>query len=791
MKYFLLIILAFCLFACQRLQESSPSLLNLLDSVESIAGKKEYLESPFVAAGDRLYVVGYQDGSFPDLGWHVQGEMGGIWDHPIKLMDGFTLWISNGSHYWCLSEADRFINYPVANHHDFRLDEGLEVTRVQFVPDGKEGLVVEYTVSNKGNKSQKLALEFTGMVDLRPVWLSDSLGITDGEDELEFIKGEQIWIARDPLNDWFTIFGSDQLVTRWQSQVVECTFDRKGKGKDANILSQITLAPGEKEVIKYFISGSYQSEEEAFFTYQDLKRNAEKLLQEKISRYRHIRKTVDINIPDSSLQELYTWTKYNTDWLIREVPELGRGLSAGIPDYPWWFGTDNGYALQGWLSTGRHEEVKATIELILKLSENGNGRIIHEASTNGVIYNPGNLNTTGRFIYLLWEYYKWTGDRSMLEKAYPIVKAGISWLTVEQDRDQNGYPDGAGMMEIHGLDSEMIDVAVYTQAGLAAAGRIAGELGDDKNSEKYTNKATQLIQRINSDWWVESANSFADFKATREQTLELIDAALVRADTLDKPWAVDELGTVRKQVRKILDTEAGGRVVHHNWVVNTPMEMGIADPGKAAKALEEARMYSNRFGMYVTGIDRDEHKAEASKWKAFSYVGAVMTLPTGVQAIGEANYGNPDEALEYLQKLTNSFSYALPGSMYEVSPDYGMFAQAWNIYAVAVPIIDHFFGIDPMAHEQKVIFQPELPSEWDSVSISDLVVGENRLTFKKEANTYTVIQSLPEWEIVLILPGEEPLITVNGAPYAAPMAEGFVRIELSGEKNSVKVNSTH
>ena len=34
-------------------------------------------------------MVGHQDGSFPELGWHIAGEMGGIWDHPIKLMDGF------------------------------------------------------------------------------------------------------------------------------------------------------------------------------------------------------------------------------------------------------------------------------------------------------------------------------------------------------------------------------------------------------------------------------------------------------------------------------------------------------------------------------------------------------------------------------------------------------------------------------------------------------------------------------------------------------------------------------
>jgi hypothetical protein len=34
-----------------------------------------------------------------------------------------------------------------------------------------------------------------------------------------------------------------------------------------------------------------------------------------------------------------------------------------------------------------------------------------------------------------------------------------------------------------------------------------------------------------------------------------------------------------------------------------------------------------------------------------------MTLPTGVAAIGENNYGNPDGALWYLNKMTKTFSY--------------------------------------------------------------------------------------------------------------------------------------
>jgi len=57
--------------------------------IPHIEGKPEYLNSPYVTAGNRIYMVGHHDGSFPELGWHIKGEMGGIWDHPIKLMDGF------------------------------------------------------------------------------------------------------------------------------------------------------------------------------------------------------------------------------------------------------------------------------------------------------------------------------------------------------------------------------------------------------------------------------------------------------------------------------------------------------------------------------------------------------------------------------------------------------------------------------------------------------------------------------------------------------------------------------
>ena len=144
-----------------------------------------------------------------------------------------------------------------------------------------------------------------------------------------------------------------------------------------------------------------------------------------------------------------------------------------------------------------------------------------------------------------------------------------------------------------------------------------------------------------------------------------------------------------------------------------------------------------------------------------------MTLPTGVQAIAENNYGRPDEALEYLQKMTRTFSYALPGSIYEVSPDYGMMTQAWNIYAFAIPIVQQFFGINPMAQNQMVSISPQMPSSWNNAALEHVKVGDNEISvfYKNDdgKNEITVLQTNPNWKIRLELPKEEYKVVTGEA----------------------------
>src|SRR6266436_3600187 len=73
----------------------------------------------YVAAGDRAYVVGVQDGIFQPIGWHITGTMGGVWSHPIKLLESYSVSLGGSA----LPAAQQFtsgpgfvqLNFPTTN----------------------------------------------------------------------------------------------------------------------------------------------------------------------------------------------------------------------------------------------------------------------------------------------------------------------------------------------------------------------------------------------------------------------------------------------------------------------------------------------------------------------------------------------------------------------------------------------------------------------------------------------------------------------------------------------------
>lgn len=740
-------------------------------------------DKPYVTAGTRAYVIGTQDGDFPDLGEHLPGEMGGAWLHPIKLIDGFWATVTEPAtgRDVALSTGAEFTTYPYGNRFTYgQVLDGLAVERFQFSPDGREGFVVRYELRNATGRTRALTFHLAVKTDLRPVWFSDRLGVTDTRDSVGWEPTDRVFVARDTGQPWFCVWGATGS-TESRPVADPPPIRTGGTGVTAASRHTISVGPRSTSTLTFVVAGSASSRDAAVVTWRALARQHASLLAEKKRRQASLLRRARVTIPDRRLQEVYNWVKVNTDWLVRDVPGIGRGLGGGLMEYPWWFGTDASYSLQAMLATGEADLARQTLRLLRDHSKkaNGNGRIVHEVTTNGGIVNPGNTQETAQFIMAVGKVVDWTGDLAFAREMYPEMKLGLRWLLTDMDQNHNLFPEGYGIMEVSGLNAELIDVAVYTQQALEVTARIARVLDEPGTAAAYERRAAALKARINDRFWAEDEGSYGDFYGTRTQASSATEGAIrqirLKGDSALTPRDRDLIGYYEGLGQRFSTLPDSSRawITNKNWVIATPMEVGIAPRERAIRLLDKIRRENvGAYGPFLSAVEQQ----------------AMMTIATGVQAVAEARYGRMDEAMWYVDRIVQTFGRTLPGSISEMMPDYGCFAIAWTSYGVMVPLIQHVFGIQPDAVHKTVVFAPRLPTGWEDMRIEDLPVGGNTLSFSRRRTgrgiEYRVQAREDGWTFVLrpeALPGAR--YTVNGR--SVPLTSSGLR--LTGRANRVLV----
>lgn len=756
------------------------------DSTESvfagISNRGQNKDQPYVTAGDRMYLIGTQDGNFPDMGDHVPGEMGGLWLHPIKLVDEFWAKIldTKTNLEIALPEAIEFVNYPYGNRFIYAPVDSLEIERFQFSPDGQPGLIVQYKFTNKGNRSKTLKFQLLVKTDLRPVWFSERLGIKDAQDKVSWETLGKFFIAKDTDNTWFVVWGAAKSTDVQPIANATVPLNTKGKGVAAASEHRISIERKRSSTLTFVFTGSVSDKNQAINSYKYLAENHASLLEKKKKHYRSILERARIKIPDQHLQEVYNWVKVNTEWLVRDVPGIGRGLGGGLMEYPWWFGTET-YSLQAMAATGNFDLAKQTLRLLKNhsMKENGNGRIVHEITTNGGISNPGNTQETAQFIITVGKLFEWSGDLDFIKEMYPFMKMSIHWLLNDMDQNKNLFPEGYGIMEVYGLNAELIDVAVYTQQALKSIAHIATVLDDPAAAKRYQELASKLETKINDGFWAEEEGSYCDFYGNRAQAISAAEGAIkqIRLKGENKLTQRDhELIEYYKQLIQKFSSMPNtnrGWITNKNWVITTPMETGIAPKTRAIQLLDKIRKENvGEYGPYLSAVEKQ----------------AMMTISTGVQAISEGNYGRTDEAMWYVNKIVQTFNRKLPGSISEMMPDYGCFTIAWTSYGIVVPLIQHIFGVQPDAINKIVVFEPHLPTSWEDISIDNLQIGTNIVSFARAKTDKGIEYNLTAkdngWNLVLKpkdLPGAKYYL--NGTPVSFTSSG----ISMIGTKNHILV----
>jgi len=763
-------VLSLLLFALIHAHPLASQSEDVPTAMRGISNHGEDRDQPYVTAGDRAYLIGSQDGGFPDMGDHVPGEMGGLWLHPIKLADGFwaTVRDEDGGRETALSEAEELVTYPYGTRLLYgQVLDGLEVERFQFSPDGRPALVVQYRFSNRTDRARHLDLSLSAKTELSPVWYSERIGITDAPDTVAWRASDRAFIGRDTRHEWFVVWGAPG--SRDARPTAAATSRHR-----------VSVDAGRASTLTFVFAGSAAGESAALGAYRHVGAAHEALLEEKQRRYARLLQRARISIPDRRLQEVYDWVRVNMDWLVRDVPGVGRGLGAGLMEYPWWFGTET-YSLQALMATGDFDLPRQTLRLLRRHSDrtNGNGRIVHEITTAGAISNPGNSQETAQFILTAGKLLDWSGDREFAREIYPAMKQGLAWLLGDMDRNGNLFPEGYGIMEVYGLNAELIDVSVYTQQALAATARVAGLLGDREAAARYRRQAAELKARINARFWIEEEGSYADFYGTTAQAIGAAEGASKQVGLKGDAKLTSRDREIMRHYAELARAFAGmpdttrGWLTNENWVIATPLEAAIAPRDRAIRLLDRIREENvGPHGPYLSAVEADR----------------MMTIATGVQAVAEANYGRTEEALWYMNRIVETFNRVTPGSISEMMPDYGCFTIAWTSYGIVVPLIGHVFGIRPDAVKKTVVFEPHPPEGWKDMSIEDLPVGTNLISFSRvetgKGVEYIIESGDSGW--TLVLDEKRPSggrYYLNGKP-VVPEASG---IRMTGTRNHVLV----
>ena len=687
--------------------------------IQPLKTSAELSQKRYVVAGSRAYVVGMQDGSFPPLGWHIRGEMGGVWAPPLKLLDGLTVELQGRP----LPPAGRFYRYPETVAFDYEIPLlNLTIRRTDVVPEGIPGVIFRWHVQNNGDQAQAVHLAFR--ICIHPL-LAHPWGRTEIESQMHDpafrfqtdlqIRDEHTCLARvASLNRYVAVWLSP-APTRFSTQPVETyapmsRLHNIPEAVSVGLYELTCTVPAHSHcTVSLAAAGSLTGEAEAFEALSQLTGKMQQWIGARQADYQNALDHSHLSTPNDLINRAFYWSKANLRMSALEAPGIGRGIAAGYPDYPWWFANDGCYAIPALLTVGQFDLARDHLYLIARKSEeanHGSGKIIHELVTDGTVTfglnaDPGNTSETALFAIAVYLTWLWSGDDDFLQALYPLVRKGLlKWLAGTQ-MDSSGLPLGYGNDEEPGWGPWRLDVACYSVKAFEALVHMAQYLNDRAAASEAGMRANLTKKSIDRYFWVEEQGLYAYSLSGDEKS------------------PLPPFGS------------------------SVPMECSLAPLAKAMRCFSrlESPEFNTEWGF--------AHPEWLNTYPP-------MTIGTGILAVAEANYGRIDKSIEQVQKIARHIQVEFPGALPEFAPPYpdheypfwqpNLF-QTWGAYGLHWPLIRSVFGLQPAAAEKLLTIVPHLPSSWPGCRLDRVEIGGHTINIavNKDGPSYEVqVENCPQ-----------------------------------------------
>ncbi|HEY1568779.1 MAG TPA: hypothetical protein VGF68_17245 [Solirubrobacteraceae bacterium] len=417
------------LLCCAGAQAATPE----LSTTNRLQDRRE------VAAGRRSYAEAFQDGRFYANGWHIDGEMGGVWAPPLKLADGVWFGINDT---W-VGQATKFTSGWGYTRYDLPTTDGLRLQRTDFAPDAHRAVLFGLKMTNPGAKRT-----FTVKVDAHSELMgafpwgfsgvvpnaSDNLpdhGSFDGQN-LAFTDDGSIGHGA-PVHHYAALVGSslkpDSGTAAAQGGAFRgpqgntvCQADDStslpsacddgpfGKGTGGELRYRVTIPAGGSTTLWIAVAGSDQGMSAAKSELAGAISDPAGELAQKIASRQALGRNTQVTLPgDPTLANAITWGKQNLADLTQTASNLqirwtdqgtqfpaplgtvahAQWFAAGFPDYPWMFSTDGEYTAFAAVAVGQFKTIEDHLIALRDVSDilnHGSGIVVHETVSDGSVY---------------------------------------------------------------------------------------------------------------------------------------------------------------------------------------------------------------------------------------------------------------------------------------------------------------------------------------------------------------------------------------------------------------------
>ena len=627
------------------------------------------------------------------------------WVYPLKLFREFHLTFHVGDRALPAESLARTLTVHPESASILYVGDSFRVRETLCVPVNEPGAVILLEVETE----QPLEVEAAFTADFQLEWPA-ALGGT----YLNWDAQQHAFVFGEEARKFAALVGSPT------ASDAHLAYQTNYSSSDENSLRLGVTQKG-KDTKVMVIAASVAGRADAEKTYQHLLTSYADATRASSDYYRaYLDKTVNLELPDSALQQAYDWARISTIQGVVNNPYLGTGLVAGYrtsgltqrPGFAWFFGRDSLWTSFALNAEGDYATTRAALEFISNFQRE-DGKVPHEISQSASLvpwfkdypYAYVSADATPLFIIATNDYAVQSGDVGFARDKWDNVWRAYQFL--KSTYDPQGFAQNLGIGHGWVEGGPLLPVKnEYYQAGLGvealrALSNLAKLVGKDDVSQQLAAEFDHAKPALDQAFWSPEKKSYA--------------------------FALDK---------------SNRRVDEPTVLTTVPMWFGLPDARHADDTISllAAEDHQTDWGMRI--ISQNSKSYDGSGY----HFGAVWPLFTGWASVGEYRYHRAfpaysnlrSNALLALDGALGHFTEVLSGDYYQSfatsSPH-----QIWSAAMVVSPILRGMLGLQTDAGKHQITLAPHVPADWTSFAIRNVHVGGVAVDFQYRKTTDSIV----------------------------------------------------